>query len=50
MKKMDIFKSQKLTSKHLKSIKGGEEATTVPPAVTEEEDIDRGGGRPKTNG
>ena len=50
MKKFDTFQSQKLINKHLKAIKGGEEATSVPPTVTDEEDIDRGGGRPKTNG
>ena len=50
MKKLDTFQSQKLINKHLKTIKGGEEATSVPPTVTDEEDIDRGGGRPKTNG
>ncbi|MVO09782.1 hypothetical protein GOQ30_11490 [Flavobacterium sp. TP390] len=50
MKKVMTFEVKKLTNKHLKTIKGGEDATTVPPAVTDEEDIDRGGGRPKTNG
>ena len=46
MKKMEFFQSQKLINKHLKTIKGGDEST---PGVTDE-DIDRSGGRPKTNG
>ena len=32
------------------TVKGGEETTSVPPAVADEEDIDRSSGRPKTNG
>lgn len=48
MKHFKNFQSEKneLTGKQLRAINGGDEATTT---TDQEEDIDRGGGRPKTN-
>ena len=36
MKKMDIFKSQKLTSKQLKTVKGGEDSTVTDESLNED--------------
>lgn len=53
MKKIKSFQMNELTNKHLKTIVGGNDDTVTTNSTSTEtdadDDIDRGGGRPKTN-